>query len=190
MRLVQWHRLEEDMTLVVNLFGGPGSGKSTTAAGVFHDLKMNGTNVEIAHEFAKDLVWDKSDRMHFECQPRIAGEQIWRIERLIGQVDVVITDSPVLLCSLYHKSSGPVEEAFDKFLIEQCKHWPALNIYINRSGRPYNPRGRNQTLEEALDLDAQIRDLLARTETQYTTTTVEEATDYTYRQIRDYIGGT
>ena len=27
------------MTLIVNLFGGPGTGKSTTAAGVFSKLK-------------------------------------------------------------------------------------------------------------------------------------------------------
>ena len=34
-------------TLVVNLFGGPGSGKSTGAAYVFARLKMLGYNAEL-----------------------------------------------------------------------------------------------------------------------------------------------
>lgn len=41
-------------TLVVNLFGGPGSGKSTGAAYVFARLKMLGYNAELVTEFAKD----------------------------------------------------------------------------------------------------------------------------------------
>jgi len=35
------------MTLVVNLYGGPGTGKSTTAAATFAELKMAGINCEL-----------------------------------------------------------------------------------------------------------------------------------------------
>ena len=45
-------------TLVINLFSGPGVGKSTTAAMVFAKLKMNGVDCEMALEFAKEKVWD------------------------------------------------------------------------------------------------------------------------------------
>ena len=41
-------------TLVINLFGGPGCGKSTTMARLFADLKARGYNVEMVSEFAKD----------------------------------------------------------------------------------------------------------------------------------------
>ena len=41
------------MTLVVNLFGGPGVGKSTLRAGVFHKLKLKLLNVEEVIEFVK-----------------------------------------------------------------------------------------------------------------------------------------
>lgn len=44
--------------LVVNLFGGPGCGKSTTMARLFADLKTRGLNVEMVSEFAKDLVYE------------------------------------------------------------------------------------------------------------------------------------
>ena len=52
-------------TLVVNLFGAPGSGKSTGAAWVYSNLKLalpedKDISVELVTEFAKDLVWDNN----------------------------------------------------------------------------------------------------------------------------------
>ena len=47
--------------IVVNLYGGPGSGKSTTAAGIFSELKMLGLNTELVTEYAKDKVWEKHE---------------------------------------------------------------------------------------------------------------------------------
>ena len=41
-------------TLVVNLYGAPGSGKSTGAAYIFAELKMLGINCELITEFASD----------------------------------------------------------------------------------------------------------------------------------------
>jgi len=46
-------------TLIVNLFGGPSSGKTTMAAGLFCLLKMHGIDCELVTEFAKDLVWEE-----------------------------------------------------------------------------------------------------------------------------------
>ena len=42
------------MAVVINLFGGPGCGKSTGAAYVFSKLKMLGVNAELTSEYAKD----------------------------------------------------------------------------------------------------------------------------------------
>ena len=39
--------------IVVNLFGGPGCGKSTTAAWLFNQLKERGINCEYVTEFPK-----------------------------------------------------------------------------------------------------------------------------------------
>ena len=46
--------------ILVNLFGAPGAGKSTGAAYIFSQLKMNGINAELVTEFAKDKVWEGS----------------------------------------------------------------------------------------------------------------------------------
>ena len=42
-------------TLVVNLFGGPGTGKSTTMAHVFAELKWRGYDCEMSNEYAKEV---------------------------------------------------------------------------------------------------------------------------------------
>lgn len=46
--------------LLVNLTGGPGSGKSTTAAFIFAKLKMLGYNAELVGEEARELIYDGS----------------------------------------------------------------------------------------------------------------------------------
>ena len=76
--------------LVVNLFGAPGAGKSTGAAYIFSKLKMAGINAELVTEFAKDKVWEESKAV-FQNQAYIFGKQYFRISRVQGKVDVVIT---------------------------------------------------------------------------------------------------
>ena len=46
--------------IVINLFGGPSSGKTTMAAGLFRLLKTMNKKVELVQEFAKDLVWENN----------------------------------------------------------------------------------------------------------------------------------
>ena len=44
---------------IVNLFGGPGTGKSICAAQIFVDLKFKNKNVELITEYTKDATWEK-----------------------------------------------------------------------------------------------------------------------------------
>ena len=41
------------MTKIINLFGGPGIGKSTQAAGLYYEMKKLNMNVEMPYEFPK-----------------------------------------------------------------------------------------------------------------------------------------
>ena len=49
--------------IIVNLFGGPSSGKSTTAAGLFHKLKIQGKESVAIHVRRGDYLLPQHD--HF-----------------------------------------------------------------------------------------------------------------------------
>lgn len=132
--------------LVVNLFGAPGAGKSTGAAYIFSKLKMAGVNAELVTEFAKDKVWEES-KAAFQNQAYIFGQQYFRISRVQNKVDVVITDSPILLSSFYADDEVLGKE-FDTLVTNVSNSYDSMNVFINRV-TPYNPSGRFQTEEES-----------------------------------------
>lgn len=141
--------------LVVNLFAAPGTGKSTTASGLFYNLKTAGVNAELAGEFAKDLVWSGRQRT-LQDQIYVFGKQHHRIFRLKEDVDVIIADSPILLGLAYANDypsffRDTVHWAFDKY--------NNINFLLKRV-KPYNPKGRNQTSEQSDEKHHEIANLL------------------------------
>lgn len=143
-------------TLQVFLYAGPGTGKSTTAAMVFARLKQAGRNVEVAHEYAKELTWEGAHgRLGF--QPLVAAEQMWRLERLDGQVEAVISDTSPLYGLVY----GTPTLAFRQWLVDDFHARRTLNVYLHRDPtRGYNVRGRNQSATEATRMDQRIMKML------------------------------
>lgn len=153
--------------LVVNLYGAPGAGKSTGAAYIFSQLKMAGVNAELVTEFAKDKVWEESKAV-FNNQLYIFGKQYFRISRVEDKVDVVITDSPILLSCFYGKNDPRLGEEFIALCKKIAKSYDSLNILIKRT-KPYNPIGRFQTEKESDAIASDIENLLKRCDVDYLT---------------------
>src|SRR6266446_4338308 len=86
---------------VINLFGGPGTGKSTVASDLFALMKWQNMNVELVTEFAKEVTWEKHHNI-FNDQLYILAQQNRRLERLKDQVNYVISDSPILMYQAYN----------------------------------------------------------------------------------------
>ena len=138
--------------IVINLFGGPGCGKSTTAAAVFSLLKLHSVETELITEFAKDLVWE--ERFHtFKNQHYLFGKQHHRLWRVGDKVDVMVTDSPIFLSLIYRKEL--YSDAFRKVVLEEFNAYNNINFFLNRI-KPYNEVGRNQTKKEAKQIDREI----------------------------------
>lgn len=151
-------------TLVVNLFGVPGSGKSTGAAYVFSQLKMCGVNAELVTEFPKAKVWENSKEA-FKNQVYLFGEQSYRQSCLDGKVDVIVTDSPLPLSILYNDDPR-LTENFNLTVMDVYNSYANLNFLLRRT-KPYNHVGRLQTEEESNALAKPIEDLLQNREIPY-----------------------
>jgi hypothetical protein len=141
------------MAIVVNLFAGPGAGKSTTCAGVFSLLKLHGVECEMVTEYAKDMVWEDR-KFIFKNQLYILGKQYNRFLRLKDKVDIIVTDSPIFLSAIY--GDGEVN-AFKDLVYSKFSEFLNINYYIQRV-KPYHQIGRNQTEVEAKDLDDIVKE--------------------------------
>lgn len=164
MQIETTNKDKQPTPLLINLYGGPGAGKSTMMAQVYAALKHAGVSVEMAPEFAKELTWqNRQDALH--CQPYVFGEQLWRIENLCrGGVEVIVTDSPLLLSCVYGTIEWP--PAFYKAVVDTASRYRTLNYFVRRTGG-YEQRGRNETLPEALAKDAEIEQVLQKNNVSY-----------------------
>ena len=149
------------MTKYINIFGGPGIGKSTVAASLFVEMKKMGLNVELVTEVAKDFVWE--DRATtLTIQPYITIKQFRNLVRLKGKVDYVITDAPVLLGCMYADRYAPtLPVSYKQFIVDLHRQElnPSINLVLQRSFE-YDSNGRYQTEEEARELDIDIMRVL------------------------------
>lgn len=152
----------EKQTIIVNLFAGPGAGKSTGAAYIFSKLKMVGVDAEYVSEFAKDKVWENNSEV-FKCQFYVTGKQAFKISRCYGKVDVIVTDSPILLGAAYADNEA-LKAACE---YEFCKYRDRNENILLKRVKAYNPNGRHQSEDEAKEIDKQMKDLLEETLTPY-----------------------
>lgn len=140
-------------TVVVNIFGAPGAGKSTAAAYVFSKLKMLNIDAELVTEFAKDKVWEQNPTP-FQNQMYMFGKQSYRIARCAGKVDVIVTDSPLPL-SIHYNSDPRLTDNFNLTVMDVFNSYTNICYFLNRV-KPYNPNGRNQTEEESDTMSKEI----------------------------------
>lgn len=151
--------MEQKNTLVVNLYGAPGAGKSSGAAYIFYKLKSMGVDAEYVSEYAKDKVWEGHD-MVFKDSCYIFGHQHFRLARVYGKVDVVVTDAPLFISAFY--ADDEVKRELTSIAYKTNGRYSAnsLSYFLNRV-KEYNPNGRFQTEEESDKVSCGIKNFLA-----------------------------
>ena len=171
-------------TIVINLLSGPGAGKSTIAAPVFSELKWRGVEAELVTEYAKDKVWEEATKI-LENQLYIFAKQEQRTNRLIGKVDVILTDSSILLTLAYVKSQIHKGSLFKDLVLEEFNKYDNMNYLLQRNDM-YVQNGRNQTFEQAKDKDAEVENILNDNDIDYEVVSFErETVNYIVEQIID-----
>lgn len=146
-------------TRIFNFIAGPGAGKSTYASLAYHILKKQDYDVEMAPEFAREIILDDQlDMLKFQYLPVVM--QAWRIRRWIGKIDAVVTDSPYLLGLYYGKDWPGTRE----MVLHLHKMDEAISdfIFLNRRSTFTENKGRIHTEEQAKEIDSFLKDELTK----------------------------
>lgn len=173
---------------VINLFGGPGCGKSCISAGLFYKMKMQHMKVEMTGEYAKDLTYEKRQNILKQDQLYILAKQNRRVQRLIEESDFIISDSPLILSAVYYSKEESLytEQIFKMFVFDLFNFYPNINFLLKRNQNiEYETIGRNQTLDEAKQIDFKVKNILDFFEIPYIE--VEVDGENTVEEILKYI---
>lgn len=168
------------MTHVINLFGGPGTGKSTTASRLYADMKLDDINCELAREYAKDKVWE-NNLSTLDDQLYVFAKQYHRQFILVDNVNYIISDSPLLLSLFYGKNKT---DTFKRLVLEMFDSFDNTNIFLERY-KPFQQAGRYQNEEESLAIDKSILEILDKCQIHYTKVLADENA---YKTIRSVLG--
>jgi hypothetical protein len=160
------------MTKIINLFGGPGAGKSSTASGLFFEFNKRGITCDIPYEYPKEIVWD-GKVSNLNDQLYVFANQHRRIARSYGKVDYIILDSPILLSFIYQENvkllypSNLYGKEFNDLILNVFKSYDNINFFIERDDNKFIKNGRVHSSEESIDIDNKILTLLSENNIKY-----------------------
>lgn len=140
-------------TIVINLFGEPSAGKSTAAMDITARLKRKGINAEYVSEFAKDKVYENNSEV-FKHQEYLFGKQSFKMGRVRDKVQVIVVDSPLILCIVYNQDTI-LGEDFNKTVLNVFNSYNNRNYLLTRK-HTYENEGRFQNENEAWEVRNQI----------------------------------
>lgn len=141
---------------VINLWTGPGAGKSTIAAAIFNLMKREGFEVELIPEAAKSMTYEHA-MTQLSNQLLVLAQQEHQLRRIMGQVEYVIVDSPFPMGLAYCKPEDV--DRYQHLIDCLWSDYDNYDFFLKRTRSPFQKSGRSQTYEQALHLDSIIQDL-------------------------------
>ena len=141
-------------TLVINLIGGPCSGKSTVAAELFARLKKMGIKTELVSEYIKDRIYEENNTMP-NNQIAIFGMEHYNISTKLGKVDVIVHDGSYINNIIYKTEYN---KEFDDLIISEYKKFNNLDFFIKRGNIEFESYGRIHNLKQSKELDRIIKE--------------------------------
>lgn len=168
-------------TIVINIAGGPGTGKTTIAAQLFSKLKEKGYEVENVSEFAKELVWEGRNEA-FDDRLYMHGEQNHRLMQMNNKLDYIITDSPLFLTAVYNnyylkdKFPKSYNQMIENVTLETFKLYNN-KVYLLDRNTGYKIVGRRENKNTAKQIDEALIKYLDKNKIKYKKLSLDNAVE-------------
>jgi hypothetical protein len=170
--------------IVINLYGGPGVGKTTQGLDLTAFLKKKGVNASLIAEYAKELVYRESKDLTTN-QISIFNNQLEPYRYLDGNVDVVVAECPLILGIVYNRfykvESNPY---FEPFVMYEHNKYDNIDIYLKRENE-YKKEGRGQDLETAIKIDSKTVEMLNEYKIEYVELGLNNFCENVYSVLKD-----
>lgn len=151
--------------IVINLISGPGVGKSILSADLFSAVKREGITCDVSWEYIKRKIREKALKV-VQSQIYLFGKQQFQLFTMKDEVDVIITDSPLILNSIYDSSNCPI---LKDLVLKEYNKYHNLLFYIERDMNfKYETEGRYQDLDGAIEMDNKVKTFLNENNLKYT----------------------
>ena len=158
------------MTKVINFLAGPGSGKSTSAADIFVEMKHRNLKCELVREYVKNWAYIGLKPEDVFDQLYITGKQLRAESIYYNKLDYIITDSPVIFGVVYdyvYNNSYEIKNIILKYLdLAKQKNVEHIYYFIKRN-KPYVKLGRYQDEKEAKEIDIKMMEVLKECNISY-----------------------
>jgi len=145
----------------INLYSGPGAGKSTLALWLTCELRKAGVFTEFVDEWIKRWAYEKRKIEGWD-QYVVFNNQLEKEEFFLRRGVSIVSDSPLIMQMAYMKKYG--HERFIPLCLPAAllfeEDFPSVNIFLDRGKLPYDTTGRWESYEEALEMDKQIKSIM------------------------------
>lgn len=162
-----------DSTLIINLIGGPCSGKSTVAAELFARLKKMGVHTELVPEYIKERIYEENQTMPVNQIP-IFGMEYYSIVNKVGKVDCCVHDGSFINNLIYKKEENP---EFDTLVVSEYNKFVNLDFFIKRGNIEFEDYGRIHNLKQSKELDKIIKETYNKYNLEYIEVESRDAVD-------------
>lgn len=150
--------------LIVNVYGGPGCGKSTRINYIASILKLNGIPCEVCPEFAKDEI-HRGCADNLKDQKYIFGNQQHLLKKLTEIYPIIINDGTLMNCIMYDLSG---DKEFHNVIYKTYKEYENLNYFIERRNDiQFVQEGRVHDYNESIKKDKEILNILTEYKESY-----------------------
>jgi hypothetical protein len=160
---------DKEIPIFINFYGGPCTGKSTTAAFLKWIITLTGLVAESPEEVPKNMVW-RGNYSGLKDQLFILNQNLARINGIIEgkHAQVIISDSPFLLQLHYHSYEKEYADLFEPLVIYEDKRLEknSINIYLNPTFE-YKVEGRVESEKDAKNVHTKIKDILNKCNVKY-----------------------